>query len=668
MPEAEIQIGDTSAGRSYGQIVWRQFRKKPYALAALAVIGLLFVACVFAPFLANNKPYVMTVDGKTTYPLFEYLSGYDYLLLSGFAWFWAGFITWRVLLGRQRWRTQAWKLGMLVAVAGFGVTAIGLLELASFRLHGRLGASLAALIGDWYYRGAFLASCLAAYVLARLLSSAQRPVRVLEGIIIAVAVSSWVLGFVWLLFMRPADYAAKHAWWTVVVRGAVGCALAGSILIAVRIATGKRRLPIFLWICTFSAVLSVLSVGTFAAGWFCGAPPPADGMAGYSVVAFAVCLLLALSVGRAAAKHSESKKVPPAAAALTWLACFGVLLCVPRLAGIQRIEREPEYYRQIAALPGASAVFAPIRFRHDEQLLDIPLKAPSDLLTFEQVLADKHKAIDEELKVELGFAQVNIADPEAFAQRKALLERRAEKRRAAAVPAARKEVARANAELPLHFLGTDASGRDVASRMLWATRTSLAVGFVAVAIAAVIGCSLGAVAGYIGGKTDVTVMRIVEIVICFPAFFLMLTIIAFWGRGLDKIMISFGLIGWTGYARFVRAEFLRLRELDFAASAEALGLGRARIMFRHLLPNAMTPVLITATFGIARAVLAEAGISFLGFGDVSAPSWGDLLMQARDHFSPMLAWPSTVAILVTVLSYNLIGDSLRDALDPKLRV
>lgn len=219
-----------------------------------------------------------------------------------------------------------------------------------------------------------------------------------------------------------------------------------------------------------------------------------------------------------------------------------------------------------------------------------------------------------------------------------------------------------------HILGTDEQGRDLAARMIYGTRVSIFVGFVAVFIYVTIGIIIGALAGFYGGWVDIIISRIIEIVMCFPTFFLILTILALWGQSLLNVMIVIGITGWTGISRIVRGEFFKLREQDFVMASKALGAKDYWIIFKHILPNAMAPVMVSATFGIASTILIESSLSFLGFGvQPPTPSWGDILSQSRDFID--FAWWLTLipgfAIFITITSYNLVGEGLQDALDPK---
>ncbi len=222
---------------------------------------------------------------------------------------------------------------------------------------------------------------------------------------------------------------------------------------------------------------------------------------------------------------------------------------------------------------------------------------------------------------------------------------------------------------PDHWLGTDELGRDVLSRLLYGAPVSLLVGFVAVGISVSVGTVLGALAGYYGGLRDAAVMRLVDLFQAMPTFFLILSAIAFLKPSIWIIMVIIGLTGWMGVCRMVRAEMLTLKGRDFVVAARVQGAGDARILFRHLLPNALVPVLVSATLGIAGAILVESSLSFLGLG-VQPPqaSWGTMLSQARDTLDVgwWVALFPGAAIFLAVLGYNLLGEGLRDALDPRL--
>ena len=222
-----------------------------------------------------------------------------------------------------------------------------------------------------------------------------------------------------------------------------------------------------------------------------------------------------------------------------------------------------------------------------------------------------------------------------------------------------------------HWFGTDDRGRDVLSRMIWGTRISMSIGFVAVGIEIVIGVILGALAGYYGRWVDNVLQRLIEVLMCFPTFFLILALIAFLRPSIYNIMIVLGLTGWMGVARLVRGEFVRLRSAEYALAARASGFRDSWVIFRHLLPNALAPVLVTAAFGVAGAILTESSLSFLGFGvQPPTPSWGELLNQSQRLVGSGVWWLVVfpgAAIFLTVTAFNLVGEGLRDAMDPRLR-
>jgi peptide/nickel transport system permease protein len=222
----------------------------------------------------------------------------------------------------------------------------------------------------------------------------------------------------------------------------------------------------------------------------------------------------------------------------------------------------------------------------------------------------------------------------------------------------------------IHLLGTDDTGRDVLVQMIYGTRISMTVGFVAVGIYITIGVIMGALAGYFGGFTDLAISRLIEIVLLFPSFFLILTLVALVGPNIYIIMVVIGVTGWPTIARLIRVEVLKQRAIDYTQAARALGASHRRIIFRHILPNAISPALVSAPFGIAGAIITEAGLSLLGFGvRPPTPSWGTLLKLGNANYNYwwLIVAPS-IAIFMTVTIFNLVGSGARDAMDPRLRV
>ena len=220
-----------------------------------------------------------------------------------------------------------------------------------------------------------------------------------------------------------------------------------------------------------------------------------------------------------------------------------------------------------------------------------------------------------------------------------------------------------------HWLGTDRLGRDVMAGIVHGARYSLSIGFVSVGIALVIGVLLGALAGFFGGGVDLVISRLFELMLAIPTFFLLITIAAFLKPSIFYTMIIIGLTSWVGIARFTRNEFLKVRNLDYVTAATAVGLSNGRIMFRHILPNALAPVLVSVVLGIAGAILIESGLSFLGIGvPADTVTWGSILSEARSNtFAWWLAVFPGAAIFVAVIAYYMVGEGLRDALDPRLK-
>lgn len=219
-----------------------------------------------------------------------------------------------------------------------------------------------------------------------------------------------------------------------------------------------------------------------------------------------------------------------------------------------------------------------------------------------------------------------------------------------------------------HFFGTDELGRDVFSRVVYGARVSIFIGIVAVGISVVIGTILGLVAGFYGKWTDSLIMRFTDVMLCFPAFFLILAVIAFLNPSLTNVMVVIGLTGWMGVARLVRAETMSVKNREYIVAARLAGLANGKILFKHILPNVVSPVFVTATLGIAGAILVESSLSFLGLGvQPPTPSWGNILTSGKDNimFAWWLSFFPGIAILLTALGYNMLGEGLRDYLDPK---
>ena len=220
-----------------------------------------------------------------------------------------------------------------------------------------------------------------------------------------------------------------------------------------------------------------------------------------------------------------------------------------------------------------------------------------------------------------------------------------------------------------HPLGQDRAGRDILSRIFYGARVSMLVGICTVAISVAVGLIMGSLAGYFGKLADEVIMRIIDVLQAFPGILLAIALTAVLGPSLRNIVLALSALGWVGYARIVRGEFLKLREMEFVSAARALGAGDSRIILRHILPNLWAPIIVQATFGVAAAILGEASLSFLGLGAQGIPSWGGMLNEGIDYLvlAPHLSIFPGLALMITILGLNFLGDGLRDRLDPRMR-
>lgn len=224
-------------------------------------------------------------------------------------------------------------------------------------------------------------------------------------------------------------------------------------------------------------------------------------------------------------------------------------------------------------------------------------------------------------------------------------------------------------DLPGHPLGTDEVGRDYMSRLIYGARTSMTVGMAVQVVAVLIGVPLGGLAGYMGGRTDFMISRFIDIMTAFPGLIFSILIISVWGGGLTKVIFALSITSWIGIARLTRGQILSLREKEYVEAARCLGIGRNRIILRHLLPNALTPILVSISFGVPAAIFGEAGLSFLGIGiNDPIPSWGKMVGVSNAYVRVYwhLALFPTVAVALSMLGFSFVGDGLRDALDPKM--
>jgi ABC-type dipeptide/oligopeptide/nickel transport system permease subunit len=389
------------------------------------------------------------------------------------------------------------------------------------------------------------------------------------------------------------------------------------------------------------------------------------------VLLAAVCFVSALAAVRVVAAGRPVDEIGGMRRAI-WAGAAGVFLAGAAAVGAfhQDINDPPGWYRELLERGQArNAIFAPVPFDY---------KATDPARSYRPPIPEARYAVIREVRRSLArgglpepvITRLGPIQDERFADADALRARLAEVLTPEQLAAHGETIVEAS-DTAGHLLGTDKSGGDVLARLIYGSRTSLAVGFVAVGISVLIGVIVGSLMGYLGGFADIALMRIMEIVMSIPTLILIITIVAFFPRNLFTIMAVIGVTTWPTVARFVRAEFLRLRKQDFVSAARALGASDAKIMFRHMLPNGIAPVLVDATFGVGAAIFVEATLSFLGLGPgPDNPSWGAMLSESFSDSGLFLWWMSMLpgaAIFVTVLCYNLVGEGLRDAIDPRLR-
>lgn len=619
----------------YWQIVWRQFRRHRPAVLGLGMVVTLFLLAVFAPFLANRLPYFWYSESEgLTFPLFRALGNNDLIILLAFAFAVLVPVTRRILrrIGWSFWELHDLRRAIVVNLA---LSALSAATLVNLSLKTWDFPPLREFVP--YHMGIVLLAVALLLVrptrwgLARLVERGGERELWFAGLAInlltALVLECFLLkaGLMPVLDLMggagpvsPTLVAGLVLWITIPV-----------VLVAAVALAGKTRQGL-------KAAFMTEHLGAFA-------------------------LALNMVLFLAAALFVWQYPFPPVEVPVWWtltkwqvvgLLAAVLLALVPlTLWRLRRSSHPAAQRRWIAAVIHAYAILLVVLFFTDARIV------PSRIFTSRTVEAggrtftirlerDYRREAAEGAKADYLFPPIRNAPTDILAGAK---------------------FERPSAE---HLLGTDRLGRDSFARIIFGTRVSLAVGFIAVGLSVAIGVLVGGISGYFGGWVDLLLQRFVEIFICFPGFFLMLTIIALWGPKLWIIMIVIGIVSWTGTARFIRAEILKVKSLDYVTAARALGLRPFAIIMRHAMPNSIAPVLVSATFGIASAVSIEVTLSFLGLGDPDQPSWGLMLKQARDvaTVSPSLLVIPGVTIFFAVLAYNLVGEGLRDAIDPRLKV
>lgn len=453
-------------------------------------------------------------------------------------------------------------------------------------------------------------------------------------------------------------------------------AVAGIIIGCLRSWSIGRRLAAFTWI--VAAAIPATAWPDYVRAW-----PDAVSQYGLTtaIIFTAIICLTLLAVLILIPLRSASPVHHKLAIALPMVA-IAIVLAIFRVLPSRIVVYE--HYRDLAAAGKATdVIYTLIPYSPNDRLrdseLDTRLLPPGYSFSKQQIRAAVRQAAESDLPPEQAHNKKLVAAlvNNAFEQAKKVHAHQATP--AQLGPAAQPDVKHRRADARMirlasikpdqqfHAMGTDAFGEDLASRMIHACRIAMSIGFISTGIALAIGITLGGLMGYYSGWVDLLGMRLVEIFNAIPTLFLLIAIVAFYGRNLYLIMAIIGLTGWVGYSLFVRAEFLRLRDQEFVQAARAQALPLWSILFKHLLPNGLAPVVVTASFGIASAILTEATLSFLGLGVVDHPSWGQMLNESRGVGTSFYWWIALypgLAIFLTIFAYNLVGEGLRDAVDP----
>ena len=589
----------TSDPRSYWQIVWDDFKTHKLAMAGLIVMAILALVGIFAPLLANQRPFVMSVDGELSFPLFAFLKVQDFVLLLGLVQIIIGYVVYKRATKRDM-AAGAVGVGLMLLLA-FGSIIVGVIVAATdVDANGKSD-------------------------LERLSDQSTLWITLTIGLALAglaLAVSAFIK-----LFRNKRDEFGKLQTGQSIIFAITGStllfAVAGNIITLGQKTIDNTRYDELAAADGNWAIFPPVQQDYIEAQSYMVNQPPGGPNARIQPSGG---LKSAADLGLTDSRRETNLKEENNGQSIT----RETLLANLRSGSGVRITDQPRTSFVIIA---------------------------SSLDRYSVKLAGSKTIGDVIDKINVATAGDVTATINKAGTRLELIDNTPSK--------------------PKYYLGTDANGSDVAARLIRATRVALSIGFVSTGIAILIGITMGALMGYFGGWVDVLGMRIIEIFMAIPRLFLLLTIIAFIPAELNKYMLYammavIGATSWMTSARFIRAEFFRLRNQDFVQAAQACGLPLRSILFKHMLPNGVTPVLVDVSFSIAAAILLETGLSFLGFGiKPPDPSWGQMLAGAVDTSTGVFRWWLAIfpgiMIFLTVFCFNVVGDALRDAIDPKLK-